>query len=54
MIGGEGLYTGELREQRCIHVLSKKYANARGPSDFGKSKHRGFGQTIRCCGTIAL
>lgn len=23
MIGGEGRYTGEQREQRCIHVLSK-------------------------------
>lgn len=52
------------RRRRSLHrgttrtkmytCVEQKYANARGPSAFGKSKQRGFGQTIRCCGTIAL
>lgn len=50
---GRSLHRGTART-KMYTCVEQKYANARGPSAFGKSKQRGFGQTIRCCGTIAL
>lgn len=54
MIGGEGLYTGELREQRCIHVLSKNMRMHADHRTLASQNIGVLGRLIRCCGTIAL
>lgn len=43
---GRSLHRGTART-KMYTCVEQKYANARGPSDFGKSKHRGFGQTYQ-------
>lgn len=47
MIGGEGRYTGEQREQRCIHVLSKNMRMHADHRPLASQNIGMFGQTIR-------